>query len=275
MSVSDFDGEHPRQILVENICALTQLDTDMSGAPFDFSSDLLNDDATSPDFNLMNSPADSTYTYPLDNVPSVEPINGPVSVQTSTQTISPKDIMMDTMSAPPSTAYTNISTPGTYSLESPYITTSADTSPMFGHDDLNENPESWAPLFPTDSNPSAFPASPSGKTELQNFDLAAAPPMSRNESSPGQSSSRGSNQGRHSSISGVGARKRDKPLPPITVDDPNDIVAVKRARNTAAARKSRQKKMEKFDELEQEISRLQGEVEHWKSMALGRTSGGA
>jgi hypothetical protein len=75
-----------------------------------------------------------------------------------------------------------------------------------------------------------------------------------------------------SSTSGVAARKRNQPLPPIIVDDPADVVAVKRARNTLAARKSRQKKMERFDELESEIEKLKADRDHWKSIALARTA---
>ncbi|KFX93014.1 hypothetical protein V490_05038 [Pseudogymnoascus sp. VKM F-3557] len=47
--------------------------------------------------------------------------------------------------------------------------------------------------------------------------------------------------------------------------DPNDIVAMKRARNTLAARKSRQKKLERFDELEAEIAKIAAERDMWKA----------
>ena len=79
--------------------------------------------------------------------------------------------------------------------------------------------------------------------------------------------------GTHSSVSGVNSRKRDKPLPPIIVEDPNDTVAMKRARNTLAARKSRQRKMQRFDELEDKIAKLEAERDHWKAIALKRTGG--
>ncbi|KAK0106924.1 hypothetical protein ONS95_003640 [Cadophora gregata] len=64
-------------------------------------------------------------------------------------------------------------------------------------------------------------------------------------------------------------RKRDKPLPPIVVDDPNDTVAMKRARNTLAARKSRQRKMQSILELEEDIAKKTAERDHWKKLALG------
>jgi hypothetical protein len=67
----------------------------------------------------------------------------------------------------------------------------------------------------------------------------------------------------------VNARKRDKPLPPIVVDE-SDAVALKRARNTAAARKSRAKKVNEREDMEGRIAELEAEVERWKSIALGR-----
>src|SRR5277367_540436 len=73
-----------------------------------------------------------------------------------------------------------------------------------------------------------------------------------------------------SSASEVSAGEQSQPLPPIFIKDPIDAVAIKRARNTLAARKSRQKKMERFDELETEITRLREERDHWKPLALNR-----
>jgi hypothetical protein len=60
-------------------------------------------------------------------------------------------------------------------------------------------------------------------------------------------------------------------LPPIVVEDPNDTVAIKRARNTLAARKSRKRKMQKIDELESLITKLQSERDHWKEITLTRS----
>ncbi|KFZ11289.1 hypothetical protein V502_07623 [Pseudogymnoascus sp. VKM F-4520 (FW-2644)] len=48
-----------------------------------------------------------------------------------------------------------------------------------------------------------------------------------------------------SAAAGISARKHNQPLPPIVVEDPNDTVAIKRARNTLAARKSRQRNRER------------------------------
>lgn len=74
---------------------------------------------------------------------------------------------------------------------------------------------------------------------------------------------------RPSSVSGVS--KREKALPAIVVDI-NDSVAVKRARNTAAARKSRDKKFKETEHFKARIAQLEDEVEHWKALALANSS---
>lgn len=180
----------------------------------------------------------------------------------SVQTVSPKDIMVD--SAPPSTTFTNLTTPGTSYFDSPYLDVSSDTSPRYGADNLASESDTWTSLFVDDDGTNvAAPVHPRV--------LDVVPRMSRNGSSPGQALSRGgSNQGRHSSSSGVSSRRRDKPLPAITVDDPHDIVAVKRARNTLAARKSRQKRVEQGELLLKQVEDLELQVEYWKQIALGR-----
>jgi hypothetical protein len=48
---------------------------------------------------------------------------------------------------------------------------------------------------------------------------------------------------------------------------------MKRARNTLAARKSRQRKMQRFEELEDKSAKLEAERDHWKNISLKRTSG--
>jgi hypothetical protein len=76
--------------------------------------------------------------------------------------------------------------------------------------------------------------------------------------------------GSHSFTSGVNPRKRDNPLPPIIVEDHNVTIAMKRARNILAARKSRQRKMMRFGELEDKVAKLEAERDHWKEIGLRR-----
>lgn len=58
-----------------------------------------------------------------------------------------------------------------------------------------------------------------------------------------------------------------KSLPEIIVD-PNDVITVKCARNTMAARKSRQRKQRRFEDLEKEIQELRQNRDYWKGIAM-------
>lgn len=177
-------------------------------------------------------------------------------------TISPKDLFND--SVPPSTSFTNLTTPGSTVLETP---DDYQTSPLF-NETMTAEQSSWFSLFPEESN-----------------DASGAPLMKRSSSSqiivhPGGESNHRKRSStaaapsptfspvvKHSQVAGVNARKRDKPLPPIVVDEA-DPIALKRARNTAAARKSRAKKVAERDDLESTIADLQAQVEHWRQRAL-------
>jgi len=181
---------------------------------------------------------------------------------TSTSTVSPKDLFSNDNffgSAPPSAAFTNLTSPDINA--SPYMAASStEVSPMFHNtDDLGADTSNWYSLFPdNNSEPKA----------------AAAPSMQRNDSNITDDSNDGSalildehnfrrkssnnspGHGRHSSISGVKPRRRKAPLPPIAVDA-GDKVAVKRARNTLAARESRQRKLDHLGSLEARIKELE------------------
>lgn len=196
-------------------------------------------------------------------------------------TISPKDLLMDA-SAPPSTSFTDLSTP---SFESPgYF--SQDTSPMFATDmELGPGHEEWDSLFPpqdglsipfdaaalevTEAAPAPAPAAAEPKVETP-----CASPMVRNSSrAPSPGSTRSGTK--HSTVAGVNARQR-KPLPPIKYDS-GDPVALKRARNTEAARKSRARKLERQEEMERRIAELEKSLEeaqqreqYWKALAENR-----
>merc|ERR1712144_42899 len=155
----------------------------------------------------------------------------------------------------------NLSSPDSQYHQSPEFA-DYDVSPFIGdNQDLDQvlAGDPWYPLFPQDdqveqpkSQVEQSPLQPEEELEVSEHlrrrrsGTASSPPA------PG------------------GVRKRDKPLPPIVVEDPNDTVAMKRARNTLAARKSRQRKMQRFEELEDEIAKLKEERDHWKSLALRR-----
>jgi hypothetical protein len=140
-----------------------------------------------------------------------------------------------------------------------------DTSPLFGGEDVSGDAE-WYSLFPESKpDPEDIPSAALQSEAAQNSRDSTESP----ETSPRFRST--SKDQKRSSTSGI--RKRTAPLPPIVVEDPSDTVAMKRARNTLAARKSRAKKAEKMDEMEDMIERLKAEVEHWKNIALSNGGG--
>ncbi|KAH8774641.1 hypothetical protein F5883DRAFT_659675 [Diaporthe sp. PMI_573] len=181
-------------------------------------------------------------------------------------TVSPQDLLMNEpfMSAPNSSALTALTSPSIYN-ESPEFNDSCDVSPNFGSNDFDSG-DNWFSLFPEQNPVAAAPAAPavdqSPATKSDDFETVEKPAPRR------KSSNSNSPTGRHSSVSGVNSRRRDKPLPPIIVEDPNDTIAMKRARNTLAARKSRERKAIKFDELEEKIRKLEADRDHWKQVAI-------
>ncbi|KAF2767973.1 hypothetical protein EJ03DRAFT_328704 [Teratosphaeria nubilosa] len=177
-------------------------------------------------------------------------------------TVSPKDIF-NIDSVPPSTSLTNLTTPGSTYLDTP--DDSFETSPMYESLDTSKT---WPSLFPEEDV--SFAPSMARTTSASSASQIVVHPggesLQRKRSSATNSPAIFSPAVKHSSVAGINARKRDKPLPPILVDE-NDPVALKRARNTAAARKSRAKKVLERDDLEAQIANLKAEVEKYKSLA--------
>ncbi|KAI0483675.1 hypothetical protein F4859DRAFT_503237 [Xylaria cf. heliscus] len=194
----------------------------------------------------------------------------PASSSTNLGTVSPGELLLsEQYSAPNSSAFTNLTTPSNFG-ESPEYE-NYEVSPNFGDFDAGSS-ENWYSLFPestiTDQVTTSTKSSVEAPAELEKLEADSLP--CRKSGTP---SSPSATRNRHSSVSGVNARRRDKPLPPIIIDDPNDTVAMKRARNTLAARKSRERKAQKLEELEEKIAKLEQERDHWKRIALSRPSG--
>ncbi|KAI0453046.1 hypothetical protein F5B21DRAFT_526416 [Xylaria acuta] len=193
----------------------------------------------------------------------------PAASSANLGTVSPGELLLnEQFSAPNSSAFTNLTTPSNFG-ESPEFE-NYEVSPNFGDFDAGSS-ENWFSLFPestiTDQATAPTKSSVEAPAELEKPEADSPPRDKSGNSSPSTA------HGRHSSVSGVNAKRRDKPLPPIVVDDPNDTVAMKRARNTLAARKSRQRKAQKMEELEEKIAKLEEERDHWKRIALSRPSG--
>jgi len=214
----------------------------------------------------------------MDQVSAFTSINGQSAAAESTRTVSPKDIFADAFgSAPPSTAFTNLTSPDIE--ESPYLLDSFECSPMFDHDlNLSNNNSDWFPLFEEEAT---------NTVELNSTVAPPSVPMERTISSQSMersgSSSMGSplvlnsNSFRRKSVNNSPAtngisksRRRKGPLPAIILNDPSDKTAIKRARNTLAARESRQRKFDHVSELEKLNAELQAEVEKWKSIAIAQ-----
>ncbi|KAI0429119.1 hypothetical protein F5Y09DRAFT_332101 [Xylaria sp. FL1042] len=196
---------------------------------------------------------------------------GSASSSTHLGTVSPGELLLrEQFSAPNSTAFTNLTTPSNFG-ESPEFE-NFEVSPNFGDFDAGST-ENWFSLFPESTITNQATASNKSPVEAPaELEITETDSLPRRKSGNSPSSST-SQHGKHSSVSGVNSRRRDKPLPPIVVDDPNDTVAMKRARNTLAARKSRERKAAKLEELEDRIAKLEEERDHWKRIALSRPSG--
>ncbi|KIW95199.1 uncharacterized protein Z519_03783 [Cladophialophora bantiana CBS 173.52] len=191
-------------------------------------------------------------------------------------TISPTDLFKDDamiMSAPPSTAFPNLSTPDSSFLESPAIASSGlNTSPLEdGELDAQLNfaeLDNMVPLFPQNSldqfachplSTAPFTQSTSSAVSSRPASRAQETGMVRQKSSPGRPPSQPYHTRKRSETYGVSkASKPRKSLPEITIDSDDDKETAKRKKNTAAARKSRQRKQEHAEAAEAEIQRLRG-----------------
>ncbi|KAL8305776.1 hypothetical protein RB597_003516 [Gaeumannomyces tritici] len=194
-------------------------------------------------------------------------------------TVSPQDLLLQEpfMSAPNSSALTALTSPSLYHGSPEFGDGSYDVSPNISGNDIDSATDVWYPLFPQtgdniNSNTTVTQLARNPAPQPQRTQLSPTSgsddvePVERSPA-PRRKSGNSPTSGRHSSVAGVNSRRRDKPLPPIVVEDPSDIVAMKRARNTLAARKSRERKAMRFEELEEKIAKLEAERDHWKTVA--------
>ncbi|KAF2739955.1 hypothetical protein EJ04DRAFT_572681 [Polyplosphaeria fusca] len=222
---------------------------------------------------------DMSWDFQTSAFTSINPSVG------SQRTVSPKDIFQDPLgSAPPSTAFTNLTSPDIN--ESPWITDSIECSPAFqAGDSFSLSTDNWFPLFPEDkadispelerSFSTTSAAAPDLERTISTTSMARSSSSSTNSPAIRESAHR-----RKSSVNINGSpatnasvskssRRRKGPLPPIAVD-PHDKVALKRARNTLAARDSRQRKFEHVATLEKRNAELEAELEKWKAIAIAQ-----
>lgn len=185
---------------------------------------------------------------------------------TSSHTVSPKDLFAMTPSAPNSNSLTNLTTPSMY--DGSPGEDSFDTSPMFPNDEAGGT---WSSLFP-EENDMYTPADPTAQDldsshEAHLIDHSVK--MMRNESSSSlDAQPEDPLRHRLSVSSGVSKNRRTgRSLAPIKVPD-NDTKALKRAKNTLAARKSRQKKRDVEDSLRADLAAMTADRDKWKLTAI-------
>jgi hypothetical protein len=246
---------HPAASLTESVPDMDANDLPLTDFPLDLfdlptQSPLL-DDLTSPISSMMASPLpDSFAAYLTTSSAPVPP-----------GTVSPKDLM----SGPPSSFSTELGTPQS-AFDSPAdLSFGHFTSPVFVADgDLPADQDDWSSLFPDSHDMSedlnmtlsTFAQEMTSKPRPSTASMSAASPESYTDGD---------------AASPKAKNKRNLPVPKF---DPGDPVAVKRARNTMAARKSRRRKLEKQEQMEDRIRELEAmlaksekDVEYWKAMA--------
>lgn len=228
------------------------------------------------DFTVFEGGASTAFSSPAV-ASSFDFSSGASSAASNLGTVSPQDLLVQEpfMSAPNSAALTALTSPSLYNGSPDFD--SFDVSPNFGTAEFDNGPsDPWYPLFPSADtvphelvNPSESPVQKPLESEPMYRSSSSGSGSGSGKKKPASGSPTSGT--RHSSVSGVNSRRRDKPLPPIIVEDANDTVAMKRARNTLAARKSRERKAQRFEELEDRIAKLEAERDHWKRIALSQS----
>lgn len=190
-------------------------------------------------------------------------------------TVSPTELFLDeaVMSAPASTAFPHLSTPVSDYMDSPDFTSSGlNTTPM-----LEDALDSELDMTKLATLPSLFPDAQYDQYEQYESpvivpnnsfgslsELSQAPqasPMLRQKSSPGRPPIVHDRKASLSAGITKANQKSRKELPDIVIESEDDRETAKRKKNTAAARKSRQRKQETMSAMAVEIARLRGIVE--------------
>lgn len=174
-------------------------------------------------------------------------------------TVSPEQLFLDhANSAPNSNTFTNLTTPsmGDYS---PDELDSFETSPMFDAEELNGG--NWSSLFHDGDNytPAADNTSMAHESVSMSRIASTSSTDFQTPVTPGH---------RMSLTSGVAKNRRTGKLLGSIEVDVADSKAFKRAKNTMAARKSRQKKRDIEDSLRVEVAALTAERDRWMHLAI-------
>lgn len=205
-------------------------------------------------------------------ISSLMDVNGISSSSASIfDTVSPHELLNHGFMSTPNSALTGLTTPSSFYDESPDVDGHV-VSPNFGSTEVCGS-STWFSLFPEDSmhKDTQFIDSECASVKA-GHDKDSMVERAAEMDSLGKKIKSPSSSGRPSSVAGVNSRRRSKPLSPIIAPDVNDVVAMKRHRNTLAARKSRARKASYVTELEDRLAELEAEVDHWKSLAMLRSA---
>lgn len=172
-------------------------------------------------------------------------------------TISPNDLFLD---VPNSNGLSQLTTPSMYN-GSPDDSENYDTSPML--QSMNSLNEDWFPLFQDSDAPLQHCTDITSTDGLDNFSSVVNATKSIEPNSTPLLH-------RLSTPSGVQKNRRTgKTLDPIELEE-LDAVSAKRAKNTMAARKSRQKKRDVEEQLRIELAAMTAERDRWMHAAIAR-----
>ena len=191
-------------------------------------------------------------------------ISGMTQDTPGSQTISPQDLLLNedlfpgsTPSSYLQTPRTDFDSPDTFIPASPFMDSKGEfpsgNEPVANHFHSFEQLETALHADTLLSSQAPRSSDTKGAVSIN----PTAVPMSR----------AGSSTSKRPSMTGARINKRGRgPLPEIEVDQ-HDVVAMKRSRNTMAARKSRAKRQAHVEALEDENERLMRELEFWKGAA--------
>lgn len=203
-------------------------------------------------------------------------LESPVNAHAAT--VSPTELMSNDefLSSSASIAFPNIPTPDTEYFPSPDMLSSGfDTTPAFGDGALDLTLDytgfEHAPLFSdVEKQYTGEPAIVQNNSfdslqELNASQSKSQPgqpsPMVRQKSSPGRPPIVHDRKASLSAGITKGNQKMRKDLPEIMIESDDDKDTAKRKKNTAAARKSRQRRQEAMSAMASEIARLRAVVE--------------
>jgi len=182
------------------------------------------------------------------------------------KTVSPSDLFLD---APNSSVFSQLDTPSMYDGGSPDDSENYDTSPMLTSiESLGSFTDSWYPLFQANEtldDTLQHSTSLISSLEVTDDSLPALSAVTKSIEAGPPALLRAL-----STPSGVHKNRRTgKTLEPIELEE-LDVVSAKRAKNTMAARKSRQKKRDIEEQLRIELAAMTAERDKWMHEAIRR-----